>query len=182
MRLFIAIEFTPKVKEFLYDMIQELKQQSNRGTFTRFDNLHLTLAFLGEMEKKRIPEVVEAMKNSCIGRKPFDLSIGGFGKFMTHGECLYWCGVRDNPFLLELQQSLVSNLKEQNIAVDLKPFQPHITLGRRCIMKKSFKEKLFSEQIDVNEMKVSTIHLMKSERIDGKLTYTSLHELNLANM
>lgn len=182
MRLFIAIDFTPKVKEYLYDIIQELKQQSNRGTFTRFENLHLTLAFLGEMEKERIPAIVEAMKNTCIGREPFAMTIGGFGKFISHGEFLYWCGIRDNDSLLNLQQSLVSKLTEQKIHVDLKPFQPHITLGRRCSMKKTFHEKEFSEQIAFNELKVSAIHLMKSERMDGKLTYTSLHEVKLANM
>ena len=50
MRLFVAIRFSPAVEEALWTAVGDLRRQG-AGTFTRRENLHLTLAFIGETDR-----------------------------------------------------------------------------------------------------------------------------------
>ena len=49
MRLFVAIQFSPAVRSTLLEAVETLRRQGS-GRFTRPENLHLTLAFIGETE------------------------------------------------------------------------------------------------------------------------------------
>ena len=91
MRLFVAIRFSPAVRAVLLDAMDALRRQG-QGTFTRPENLHLTLAFLGEVEDPA--PVREALAAACTGGA-FSLTVGGLGRF----EDLWWAGVRDNERL-----------------------------------------------------------------------------------
>ncbi|MDO5297728.1 MAG: 2'-5' RNA ligase family protein [bacterium] len=68
MRLFIAINFDEATKEAAAASAKLLQQHSLRGNFSSRDNYHITLAFLGETERRRLPKVREAMEN-CQGRE-----------------------------------------------------------------------------------------------------------------
>lgn len=179
MRVFIAIDFAPNVKEYLFRTVQELKKESIGGNFTRYENLHLTLAFLGEVSSKLVPDIMRVMEQAVKNQDSFELKIHGLGKFLHQEERLYWCGIRENEALVRMQQALLKALKESNFTVDDKPFRPHVTLGRRCRMRQSFHETEFSKKITAISMKVTKISLMKSEHKEGRLTYTSLGEVNL---
>ncbi|WP_312496195.1 RNA 2',3'-cyclic phosphodiesterase [Anaerosporobacter sp.] len=179
MRLFIAINFTPEVKEQLCQTIQDLSKEAVSGNFTRISNLHLTVAFLGEVSSDRLQDIRKIMNQTAFGIDVFEMEIGGLGKFINEGEFLYWCGIRENETLDKLQQSLIQGLKANEFSVDDKPFKPHITLGRRCRMNSNFEEKEFAKKISSISMKVITIDLMKSENKEGKLTYTSVGEVKL---
>lgn len=100
MRLFVAIRFSPAVRAVLLDAMDALRRQG-QGTFTRPENLHLTLAFLGEVE---------------------DL-----GRF----EDLWWAGVRDNERLEALALRAQDALRQAGFSVERRPWRPHITLVRR---------------------------------------------------
>lgn len=179
MRLFIAINFTPEIKEQLYKTIQDLSKEAVSGNFTRTSNLHLTVAFLGEVSSNRIKDIRNVMNQSAFGSDVFDIEVGGLGKFINNGELLYWCGIRENETLDKLQHTLIQGLKANEFSVDDKPFRPHITLGRRCRMNSNFDEKEFAKKISPIRMKVTTINLMKSEHREGKLTYSSIGEVKL---
>ena len=51
MRLFIAINFSPSFKKAILSSAQQLRDRGVRGNFTREENLHLTLAFIGESDR-----------------------------------------------------------------------------------------------------------------------------------
>lgn len=175
MRLFIAINFTNEVKDYLYKTIMELKQQSVSGNFSQKENMHLTLAFLGEVPDSGIENIESAMDR--VNGKGFKIEISGFGNFRNRGEKLYWRGIKENKDLNSLQKSLIDKLKEDNIEFDEKPFKPHITLGRRCIMKTGFSEDDFAANLQTINMDVSSISLMKSRHIHGKLRYSEVYKI-----
>ncbi|HEX3021299.1 MAG TPA: RNA 2',3'-cyclic phosphodiesterase, partial [Lachnospiraceae bacterium] len=177
MRLFIAINFTERMKDDLDEMVNNLKKQSESGTFTRKENLHLTLAFLGEVSKEEVTTIVDVMEHSVI--PAFTLTISEFGKFRIQRESLYWCGVRMTESLKNLQGKLLYGLKIARFAPDDKPYKPHITLGRRCKMKESFSENDFQNSLPEMVMQVEKISLMKSERVKGILTYTEVVAVRL---
>ena len=59
MRLFIAIQLSDPMKKALVNMMHELKKQGVEGNYVPAQNLHMTLAFIGEYDDPaRIKEVI----------------------------------------------------------------------------------------------------------------------------
>ncbi len=169
MRLFVAIEFSNEVKEGLLKTISDLKSQGVIGNFTRSENLHVTLAFIGETSRA-------VAAKACLERiefSGFELTVGGSGNF---GD-LYWVGIEKNPSLSALASVVRKELLSAGFAIDEKPFKPHITVARR--LSSANPPKVFTER---RSMRVSEIVLMRSERINGKLVYAPVFRKRLNNV
>ncbi len=180
MRLFTAIIFNEEVENSLYDSVLRLKNYSKGGTFTAKENLHLTVNFIGET--KRLEEVKEAMRRAVGKSKAqnFFLELKGLGKFKRREGDIYWIGVERNETLWRMQKELVKELKEAGFFdIDNMEYTPHMTLGRRIQLKETFRFKEFEETLPVIGMTVARLSLMKSERINGKLTYTEIYHVEL---
>lgn len=162
MRLFIAINFSKEVKDILLEAIDELRSQSISGNFTRPENLHLTLAFIGESEN--IPAIRNVIDRCAV--PAFDMTVQGAGHF---GD-LYWVGIENNPILKSLAEKLRTDLRASGFDIEAKAFKPHITIARQLTANKPV-----SISVPETSMKVSRVSLMKSERINGKLTYTEVY-------
>ena len=63
MRLFIAIELTDRIKDELCMIQKRIKLQGMKGNFTVRENMHLTLAFIGEYSD---PEQVSDVLNDVV--------------------------------------------------------------------------------------------------------------------
>lgn len=162
MRLFIAIHFSKEVKNVLLTAINELKVQAVSGKFTSPENLHLTLAFIGESDK--IPAIRTAIDRCAI--PPFEMAVSGTGHFGN----LYWVGIEFSPKLKALAESLQAELRGSGFDIENREFKPHITLARQ--VETSSPVRL---NVKRTAMSVSRISLMKSERIGGRLTYTEVY-------
>ncbi len=180
MRLFTAILFDDNIKTFLYDTVQRLEANARSGSFTAKENLHLTVNFIGET--KRLEEVKLAMLRAVNRARAerFDLSIMGFGSFSRREGDIYWVGVERSAVLSRIQKELVRELKEEGFFdIDDREYKPHLTLGRRIRVNPDFDRKSFEAALQPMKMEVTGLSLMKSERIDGKLTYTELYRISL---
>lgn len=165
MRLFVAICFTPEIITALDNCIKRLKASSS-GNFTRPENLHLTLAFVGETHNTKA--VIKCMNDIACSR--FDITLNDFGKF---GD-LWWVGLAKNPTLNRLAYDLQEKLRNCGFNIAKRPFRPHITIARQV---KTNAEILLD--IPNISMTVYKISLMKSERINGKLLYSELYARHL---
>ena len=124
MRLFIAINLGAKIKNALIGMENEIISRGVRGNFTKEENLHLTLAFIGEYGEAKA--VLDVMRS--VPFEPFTLSLGALGSF---GDLL-WIGLKSRGDLNSYVSNLRKALGEASIPFDLKQFKPHITLVRRA--------------------------------------------------
>lgn len=164
MRLFVAIQFTDKFKKALHDVMQKLKTEGVRGSFTPIERLHLTLCFIGDTtELNRIKAALHS-----VAFRPFSLNLSETGRFRD----LLWIGTEDNPLLNQLVNQIRKALGDTGIRFDQKPFQTHITLVRR-VHEEDFA-KVKHVKIPLAEMQVTSFSLMNSSLINGKLTYTEL--------
>ena len=177
MRLFIAINFSADVKRSVYRNVEILRKNAVSGTFTREENIHLTLAFLGETPPKRVPDIRGVM--DAVSLYPFDTRLSGIGKFRNRGETLFWQGFKPADALSDLQRQLVSGLEKAQIEFDAKPFKPHVTLARRCVMDDDFSEDDLIKSISDVPLLISDISLMRSERIGGRLQYIEMYKKDL---
>ena len=123
MRLFLAILPDPDMRDALCAVQHELRRRGVEGNFTRPENLHLTLAFIGDYPDP--DAVLEAL--SELRFEPFSLALDGLGAF---GE-LWWAGLRGNEALDALVRRLRRALAEAGIPFDRKRFSAHITLARQ---------------------------------------------------
>ncbi len=175
MRLFIAINFTDEIKNRLQGAIEALKSGSVQGNFTRRENLHLTVVFIGETTQA--DKIITAINE--VQTKPFPLKIGGLGKFRRDGGDIYWIGVEKSDALLQTYRQLYSQLTEAGFRLENREYKPHLTLGREVLPAKNFDQASFDRSVGTMEMCVPAISLMKSERINGTLIYTEIYRKTL---
>jgi len=171
-RLFIAVNFREPTRRALTALQAELRQSAARGSFTPPQNLHLTLAFLGECDEVQTEAAKEAMMELDHGS--FSIEIDCLGRFRRDDGDIWWAGVGENAHLLRLQGDLTDKLKAQGFTLESRVYTPHITLARRVAA--NLQEKTVSPFGET----VTNIYLMKSEHIGGRLIYTPVWEKGLA--
>ena len=158
MRLFIAIQLSDPMKKALVNMMHELKKQGVEGNYVPAQNLHMTLAFIGEYDDPaRIKEVI-----SRVPVPEFRMSLSDMGNFGN----ILWAGVKGNQKLKAYVKDLRSALDAEGIPYDRDKFVPHITLIRKYTAKRSYKVSMPKA-----EMMVKRASLMKSEQKNGKAVY-----------
>ena len=158
MKLFIAIRLSDEMKKALAACIRDLKKQGVKGRFVPVENMHLTLAFIGEYDD---PAYVKRVIDS-IPEPRFRLSLSGCGNF---GDLL-WAGVKENGELEGYVKNLRAALRNADIPFDDKKFVPHITIARRVRTKASYEV-----QLSKAGMAVTKAALMESVMKGGKAEY-----------
>jgi len=177
-RLFVAINFGFQTIQKLAALGQELQTQSSLGRFTAPQNLHLTLAFLGEFsedKRKKAKAIIEALR-FC----PFELAFVQVARFEQQRRRskpgrpervyreIWWAGPAEEPALLKLQADLTDTLLAAGLELEYRPFRPHVTLGRRVATD------LLPWMIEPFGQTVEKIDLMLSEQVAGETRYTVL--------
>ncbi len=170
MRLFIALHFSAPFKAALCRGMDALRQQG-RGNFTREENLHLTLAFLGECESAK--PAIRALKQ--VQAPTFSLTLDRLGRF---GD-LYWAGVRREGKLMDLQKQVSQALAEAGFSLEERKFKPHLTLCRQFLPYSTVDIEAVRQAMGNPQCRIEKISLMQSSRIGGKLVYTELFSQQL---
>ena len=140
-RSFVALELDPKVKDVLRDEIKELKQLGLNARFSRIENLHLTLKFLGDIPKEAVASLVSVLKEVAAGASPMALKVDGRGVFPNLSRPrVVWSGVRsEDGGLGRFVYALHERLAELGYEKEKRPFRPHLTLARLRSPRRSGK-------------------------------------------
>jgi len=179
MRLFYAIEPDDGTRQLLADIQSKLKPKALRGNFTRPENLHLTLRFMGEMESgyfavlKRILDMIAGKYSS------FRLELSGPGTFNRGHKSIVWWGIKENGQLFEMQKALEQEIRLNGFPPETKSYSPHITLAREFVSEDSMKNVMNLLHPVNHQFHVPAISLMESTRVDGKLTYLCRYKAEL---
>ncbi len=160
MRLFVAIQLSDEIRASITETMHGLKKAGVKGSYVPTNNLHLTLAFIGET---RDTAAVKAALQT-VSFKPFHLALSEMGTF---GDLL-WVGLKGGQGLNGAAREVRRALDEAGIAYDTKKFVPHITMIRG--MTGNWKP----VPAPGGKMMVKKISLMKSEVKDGKRRYTEV--------
>ena len=124
-RLFIGLEPTPDFRAALTEMQNRLRAAGVEGRYLSPDNLHLTLAFIGEWTTgvaECLPEVAE----------PFSITLSSPGVF--RGAKVLWAGIEPSSRLSDLAAQVRQRLDDSDIPYDQQNFNLHITLIRKPIL------------------------------------------------
>lgn len=125
-RLFIALSLPLAVREVLAALAQPLPGV----TWTRPDQLHLTLRFLGDVPTAELDPLLARLESVKVA--PFILPIEGVGTFPPNRPPrILWAGVgKGHPRLFQLRQRLDDTLLACGLPLDVRTFHPHATLAR----------------------------------------------------
>jgi 2'-5' RNA ligase len=95
------------------------------------ENLHLTLAFVGDVAAGRVPALREAGGAIAAQFPPFTLVLDRLGEFRDGG--IAWIGAAEiPPPLAGIAERLAKRLSTEGFRVDRRAYAPHLTLARRC--------------------------------------------------
>lgn len=164
MRLFIAIQFEDNILNALTDFQDDLRAKGVTGNYTKRENLHITLAFIGDYGNP--DEVLDVMEGTDF--RPLEISLDGVGSF---GE-LFWAGIEENPGLLGYVKRLRRELAQHDIPFDRKRFSPHITLIRKYSYKGN--SGIPVSEPPMGKMTAYRVSLMKSDRGKSGMVYTEI--------
>ena len=117
MRLFFALGFSPATRQAIAQVQQRLRRAAPTARCPAEGNLHLTLAFLGEVLEALSPRRL-ALRLSQIGQFPQE---GG----------LWWLGPEPCPELSALREELIFQLEQRGLWYQPGEFRPHVTLARK---------------------------------------------------
>ena len=163
MRLFIAINLSDAMKDALSAAQDEMYEQGVRGNFTPRENMHLTLAFIGEYPDKE--QVMDTL--SSVTFSSFTISLSGMGCFRN----LWWAGMDESAPLAAVVRRIRRALADNAIPFDRKRFSPHITLIRKATGT------MPGIQIKKISMPVERISLIRSDRAKRGMIYTEVGEI-----
>jgi 2'-5' RNA ligase len=148
-RIFIAINLPLKIKQKLSVIQKKLKKLPVR--WTKIENLHITLCFLGDLHDEQIKEVCNICKRIGERCKKFEIQ---FTSLHSEKGRMIWIEGKRNPAMEQLQKEL-----SEKLGLEIsRSFRPHITLARA----RNRGVPHFSKEISF-EIQVESIEVMKSE-------------------
>ncbi len=164
MRLFIAILFDDDTIKALQDTQKRLKDAGIEGRFMPRENLHMTLAFIGDFGDP--DDVLDAMEE--IPFKPFYVEMDRVYSFRD----MYMVSFAESDELSGYIRRLRRALAQADIPYDRKKFVPHVTMVRKASSR--VKDPIIPEISEPVHVPVQGISLMRSEFGKNGMIYTEI--------
>ena len=166
MRLFVALLFSDGFRDHLSGMMRAMRRAGVTGNYTRAENLHLTLAFIGETD--RAEDAKAALDSVSLPPVTLTLSVTG------HFGDLLWAGLERTQALTLTADTVAAALREKGFRIEKRAFTPHVTLVRRA----RTGSVLSFEPVHA-EMTADRISLMSSDLSGGRPVYTEIYSRTL---
>ena len=132
MRAFIAISVPEFVLQAIAKAQETLRESGLDIRSVRKEGIHLTVKFLGNIDRDDVEQVRSAMERATKAFSPFTLKGEGIGIFPDlRRPRVVWAGISgDVEVLNALQSDLESQLRSLGFPEEKRPFRGHLTLGR----------------------------------------------------
>lgn len=132
MRCFVAIELPDDALRRITALQRRHATLDRAVRWSRPEQMHLTLKFLGEVPDADVPRVCEAVATATAKHSPFPLAVRGCGCFPPGGSArILWVGI-DEPTgaLARLQTGCEQALADLGYPPEGRAFTAHVTVAR----------------------------------------------------
>lgn len=123
-RLFVAIRPPEAIRDLLIDAMDD----SPDFRWQDEEQLHLTLRFIGEVERPVADDLADAL--SAIEAHAFQLRVNGVGRFAQRNVGALWAGVEPRHPVAQLAAKIERACQRVGLSPEHRAFHPHITLAR----------------------------------------------------
>ncbi|NIA21046.1 MAG: RNA 2',3'-cyclic phosphodiesterase [Anaerolineaceae bacterium] len=183
LRLFIAVELPDAAKELLAAVQRELQQADARVKWSRPENIHLTLKFLGDTPEEFLDDLSAALDEAAAGHAAHTARVAQVGAFPNvRRPRVIWVGLDEPTGQLPALQRSVEEATSDLVEPERRSFAAHLTLGRVIVkdggnltqlsrLMEGYRLNSFSSV----EVPVNQVVLIRSELSPSGPTYTPLH-------
>lgn len=129
MRCFVSVEVGEEARKKLSELQQELRELDLEASFAKPEQMHFTLAFLGEISEEAAKRKIADLEK--IEFEEFQAELRGIGFFPSSDFIrVIWAGCESNGKLEELRQRAWDAVAKGTDAEKEKKFEAHATLAR----------------------------------------------------
>lgn len=184
MRLFLAINLAPALRDALYDAAAPLRAVAPHVSWTPAERLHLTVKFLGEQHAELEARLLPALDTAATRHPPMRLDLRGIGAFPNLRRVrVVWAGIEPNPRLEALFRDVDAACAGVGLPRDERAFSAHVTLGRARPRTPGAELRALAveaEQVSaVGSELAMTLDLMESVTTRGHHCYVTRHRSRL---
>ena len=183
-RSFIAVPVPPEVVEKLRAAQERLRSACADVKWVSPDGFHITLKFLGGVERERLDAVWRDVSHSLTDCRAFAMQFRGVGAFPSPTRArVIWAGVVEGAAELEaLAERVEQACTEHGFERENRPFQAHLTLGR--VRDPGPAPELAAamgelSEADLGQARVDRVLLMRSELTRQGAIYHELEQREL---
>ncbi|MBP88544.1 MAG: RNA 2',3'-cyclic phosphodiesterase [Planctomycetaceae bacterium] len=132
LRTFIAVAVSQDVRDRAEILLNRLSRSEINASWTKPENMHVTLKFLGDIDETLIPDLCRHVATTAESHAPFQLTFTAAGAFPSIDRPrAVWMGPGEGADeITKLQADLEENLLDLRIPRERRRFKPHLTLGR----------------------------------------------------
>lgn len=184
-RSFICIELPDDVKTEIGQLQAHFKGEPVSVSWTKPENIHLTLKFLGDVEEVRLTDVRRVLSDVARRFGPFELVARGCGTFPNErNPRVLWIGVtEDEGHLLRLAGAIEEAMAGLGFAREDRPFKAHLTIGRirAATGARELARKFLALHFSTRRFRADRITLMRSDLRPSGAVYSPLHIIPLGS-
>ena len=186
-RVFCAVELPDVVRARLEDHILRLRKEvpDAAASWSRVENIHLTLKFFGNIEVKRIQRIAEAAERAVKEFSAFRIGVGETGVFPRASRPqVLWIGVSDPKGQLSaLQEKFENECDVEGFPKENRAYRPHLTIARlrRPEGARRLADAHLAMQFEQEKVAVKEIVVFRSELSPKGSKYTAIsrHQVNI---
>lgn len=187
-RVFCAIELPSDIRQRIKDHIDELRRKipDHQASWSRVDNIHLTIKFFGDIPRNRIGQISAAAIRVIKDFPAFEIYVSGAGAFpkASHPKVL-WIGVNDEQGnLAKLQEQFEGECAVEGFQKEDRAFRPHLTVARIRGPKGARALAEANQMLGFKAIKlpVNEILVFRSELSSQGSKYTAISRHKLSDM
>ncbi|OGD14783.1 2'-5' RNA ligase [Candidatus Atribacteria bacterium RBG_19FT_COMBO_35_14] len=167
-RLFIAVNLSPKIKEYLISLQTDLSIPETKIKWVEKNNLHLTMKFLGYISLEQRELIKSILKDITYRYSPFNIKLSSDMGIFPTGKMprIIWVGIKEGISELKGLYSCLENiLSHKGFPREDKDFTGHITIGRVKFIGEKTNFIQIVQRISINNLsqEVGSIDLMESK-------------------
>jgi RNA 2',3'-cyclic 3'-phosphodiesterase len=178
---FFAVKIPLETKLIMKQRSERLKDILPFSRWVHHEDLHITLAFLGNAPSDKLTSAMEKVHETLSGSKGFNLEINKLGIFgKLDSPRIFWADTKESNELQAVRKKVFKACTEAGFQLETRPFKPHITLARKWTGDSPFQKNLLEiwnelqpEPIlfKVSEVVLYQTHLDKTPKYEEKLIY-----------
>lgn len=189
MRLFLAVEPSEAARAqltaVLADLRRALADSQSAFRWVPAENVHITMHFLGEIDRARADVLVHALAPP-LAQPAFDVMTSAAGAFPAAGPPkVLWIGLAEGaPALTTVHAELGARLRDAGVPTEARPFSPHLTVARvrdrDRTQAREARRQLHLVPCPPIRWRVDRVVLMQSDLSGATPTYTALAHVGLS--
>ncbi len=191
-RSFVAIDPGADFRSWLAPVTRELAAACGGVRWTRPENVHLTLRFLGDVESEQLNRVLRVVEQAVVegediaGADSLRLALGEAGSFgRPSSPRVFWLGLRETPGLAAVrgvQERLERGVRELGFEPERRRWTPHLTIGRNRggRVSETWRDRVTAALVSAPELVAGEVTLFSSEPAPGGSIYRVIGSVPLA--